>query len=324
MGKNMISIIIPIYNAENHLRKCVDSVLAQTYTNLEIILVNDGSTDGSEKVCESYRMKDSRIIVFHKKNGGVSSARNLALEHMQGDYVMFVDSDDWIEKNMCESMVKEALIHNAMLAISLGINRDAEGKLTDEGKLGDNGSSRIIDVAGEFSFLDEYAPGVVWGNLYRRDCISDLRFDEDIFLGEDTLFFARAVKRCSQIVWLPQRFYNYVNYASSAAHGTLDEKRMTNLLAWERIKDLYKDNQRIYHTARGAYGRQCAFFLRRMCKKEDHTETYVSICKKGIRNNIRYMMLDKSSKHKVFYICMLLAPALYCKIKIKNGDSNGE
>ena len=101
----MISIIIPVYNAEKHLRRCVDSVLAQTHTNLEIILVNDGSTDGSEKICEEYRMKDSRITVLHKENGGVSSARNLALEHIRGDYVMFVDSDDWIEENMCGTMI---------------------------------------------------------------------------------------------------------------------------------------------------------------------------------------------------------------------------
>lgn len=311
----MISIIIPVYNAEKHLRRCVDSVLAQTHTNLEIILVNDGSTDGSEKICEEYRMKDSRITVLHKENGGVSSARNLALEHIRGDYVMFVDSDDWIEENMCGTMIDEALVHNAMLVISLGINRDAEGNLMDEGELDGKGNSRVIDVSGEFSFLAEYAPGVVWGNLYHGDCISGLRFDEDIFLGEDTLFFARAVKRCSQIVVLSQRFYNYVNYASSAAHGLLDEKRMTNLLAWDRIKDLYKDNQRIYYTAKGAYGRQCAFFLKRMCSYGSRTEPYYSICRKGIRQNFRDMMTDRSKKHRVFYLGMLIAPTLYCKMK---------
>ena len=311
----MISIIIPVYNAEKHLRRCVDSVLAQTHTNLEIILVNDGSTDGSDKICEEYRMKDSRITVFHKENGGVSSARNLALEHMRGDYVMFVDSDDWIEENMCGTMLDEALIHKAMLVISLGINRDAEGNLMDERELGGKGNSRVIDVSGEFSFLAEYAPGVVWGNLYRRDCISGLRFDEDIFLGEDTLFFARAVKRCSQIVFLPQRFYNYVNYTASAAHGDMNEKRMTNLLAWDRIAEEYRDNQRIYQTVKGAYGRQCVFFLRHMCKRGNRTEPYISILKRGIRNNFKYMMSDKSSKHKFFYVCMLLAPVLYCKIK---------
>lgn len=311
----MISIIIPVYNAEKHLRRCVDSVLAQTHTNLEIILVNDGSTDGSDKTCEEYRMKDSRITVLHKENGGVSSARNLALEHMQGDYVMFVDSDDWIEENMCGTMIDEALVHNAMLVVSLGINRDAEGNLTDERELDGKGSSRVIDVSEEFSFLAEYAPGVVWGNLYHRDCISGIHFDEDIFLGEDTLFFARAVKRCSQIVFLPQRFYNYVNYTASAAHGALDEKRMTNLLAWDRIKDLYKDNQRIYHTAKGAYGRQCAFFLKRMCSCDSRTEPYYSICRKGIQQNFRDMMTDRSKKHRVFYLGMLIAPALYCKMK---------
>ena len=115
MEECMISIIVPVYNAEMHLNKCVDSILAQTYTNIELILVDDGSCDGSERICDEYQMKDSRVFVFHKENGGVSSARNLALKKARGDYVMFVDADDWIEENMCRTMMDEALIHKVML-----------------------------------------------------------------------------------------------------------------------------------------------------------------------------------------------------------------
>ena len=315
MEEYMISIIVPVYNAEMHLNKCVDSILAQTYTNIEVILVDDGSSDGSERICDEYQMKDSRVLVFHKENGGVSSARNLALKKARGDYVMFVDADDWIEENMCRTMMDEALIHKVMLVITQGINRDEDGKIEDTRELSERGNSRVIDTEREFSFLDEYAPGVVWGNLYRRDCISNLWFDEDISLGEDTLFFARAVKQCPQILILTERFYNYVKYSESAAHGAMNEKKMTNLLAWNRIEKIYEDNSRILRTVRGAYGRQCAFFLRRMCSSGDRTEPYYGICREGVRNNFWDMMADKSVKHRIFYLGMLLAPKLYCRLK---------
>ena len=142
-----------------------------------------------------------------------------------------------------------------------------------------------------------------------------LKFDEDISLGEDTLFFARAVKQCPQILILTERFYNYVKYSESAAHGAMNEKKMTNLLAWNRIEKIYEDNSRILRTVRGAYGRQCAFFLRRMCSSGDRTEPYYGICREGVLNNFWDMMADKSVKHRIFYLGMLLAPKLYCRLK---------
>ena len=107
-----ISIIVPIYQAEKHLEKCLDSILCQTYTNLEIILVNDGSTDESPFICEQYKNKDERINVIHKENGGASSARNLGINIASGDYICFIDSDDWIERNMIEQLVRDIESHD--------------------------------------------------------------------------------------------------------------------------------------------------------------------------------------------------------------------
>ncbi len=104
--KPLISIIIPVYNVEQYLHRCVDSVLNQTYKNLEIILVNDGSPDNCPFICDEYAKKDKRIIVVHKENGGLSSARNAGLEIVQGEYISFIDSDDWIHENYIEILYK--------------------------------------------------------------------------------------------------------------------------------------------------------------------------------------------------------------------------
>ena len=103
----MISVIIPVYNVEEYLDDCLTSVLAQTYSNLEILLINDGSTDNSGVICDKYAQTDSRIKVFHKENGGVSSARNIGLENATGQYIAFVDPDDWIEPNMYETIITQ-------------------------------------------------------------------------------------------------------------------------------------------------------------------------------------------------------------------------
>ena len=114
---NLISIIVPIYNVEKYLKKCIDSIINQTYKNLEIILVDDGSPDNCGKICDEYAKKDNRIKVIHKENGGVSSARNVGVENATGEYIGFVDSDDYIEKDMYEVLINNLKKENADISI---------------------------------------------------------------------------------------------------------------------------------------------------------------------------------------------------------------
>lgn len=109
----IISIIVPVYNTEKYLDKCIQSVLAQTYTNWELLLIDDGSTDSSGAICDKYAAEDNRIRVFHKENGGVSSARNLGLDNAQGEWISFVDADDWIENSMLHDAYQKAMDENA-------------------------------------------------------------------------------------------------------------------------------------------------------------------------------------------------------------------
>ena len=113
----LISVIVPVYNVENYLPRCLDSIINQTYTNLEILLVDDGATDNSGKLCDEYAQKDNRIRVFHKENGGVSSARNMGLDNATGEYIAFVDSDDYIDKCMYEIMLNSSVQNNADIVV---------------------------------------------------------------------------------------------------------------------------------------------------------------------------------------------------------------
>lgn len=114
---DLISIVVPVYNVENYLDRCVKSIIAQVYTNIEIILVDDGSSDNSGKICEKWKEKDKRIIVIHKKNGGLSSARNAGIEIAKGKYIAFVDSDDYISKNMYSELYRVLKQNNSDIAI---------------------------------------------------------------------------------------------------------------------------------------------------------------------------------------------------------------
>lgn len=117
MEKIKISVIVPIYNVEQYLSQCLDSIINQTYTNLEIILINDGSTDNSEKICNQYKLLDPRIIVIHKTNGGLSDARNTGIKIATGDYISFVDADDFIDKNMYKKLIQLMLISSGIITI---------------------------------------------------------------------------------------------------------------------------------------------------------------------------------------------------------------
>ncbi len=170
-----ISVIVPVYNTEDYLRQCLDSLSAQTMENIEIIVVDDGSTDRSPKICDEYAEKDPRMIVIHRENGGLSAARNSGLDIAQGEYVLFVDSDDWVEPDFCKVPLDAARQTGADLVIFQRMwHREGEEAelqppfpetgIADKGKI----LTKWWDIVGVIS----------WNKLYRRSLFSNLRFPE--------------------------------------------------------------------------------------------------------------------------------------------------
>ena len=169
----MISIIVPVYNTEPYLPQCLDSILAQTYTDLEILLIDDGSTDRCGEICNQYAARDPRIRVFHTENRGLSAARNLGLDQAKGDYIGFVDSDDWIEPDMYEVLLQKAEETKADI-VECGVYLEYPGK-TEERKRKNqimSGSKAIYEL------LNGYLSDCVWDKIWNSKCFRQIRFPE--------------------------------------------------------------------------------------------------------------------------------------------------
>lgn len=206
--KDLISVIIPIYDAGKYLEKCIESILSQTYENLELILIDDGSRDDSGKICDAYAEKDKRVKVIHKKNGGVSAARNTGIENAKGEFIAFVDSDDWIEKNSIEMLYNEIIHENACMSAGKFV------RITPKGYVWTPFKERIYsgnEIAEGIVELIVFLCGPVVAKLFRRDIIvnRNLLFNSDIPMGEDSVFLMQYIQCCKKIVLKDVLVYVY-------------------------------------------------------------------------------------------------------------------
>lgn len=204
-----ISVIIAVYNIENYVSKCLDSVINQTYQNLEIIVIDDGSTDSSPAICDEYAKKDERIKVIHKKNGGLSDARNAGLNVASGDYVGYVDGDDWIDSRMYEDMLVACIKYDAQVAVCR-----YKKIYKDETIDGSSNDVVVLSPAETWDiYINEHPQYViynsVWSKLFRKDIVEDLEFPVGRN-SEDILYTTNAFCRMKQCVYLDTAYYNYV------------------------------------------------------------------------------------------------------------------
>lgn len=221
-----ISVIVPIYNGENYLRRCLDSILCQSFTDFELLLINDGSKDSSGAICDEYATRDNRIRVFHKENGGVSSARNLGLDNMCGEWVAFCDCDDWIESDYLEKMFEKTLGVDLVLTSIIGEAENGEFIWKETINDSEDQVSQIV--------LKNIIGRVPHSKLFKREIIerNQIRFDTRMKLAEDTKFNLD--------------YYNYVNALSisSACYHWLNENKekysMSAKDAVYHIKQLYE------------------------------------------------------------------------------------
>lgn len=197
-----ISIIVPVYKVEKYLHRCIDSILSQSFTDFELILVDDGSPDNCGKICDEYAQKDSRVRVFHKPNGGVSSARNLGLDKAQGKWVTFIDSDDYVESDYLQELYKSQTDNRVDYVLTLRIVDDVQEK------------SMIVcrnEYSQLFSIFKIDNNGYVIGKLYKTDIINGLhlRFNVNVHLGEDSMFALRYLLETKNVVLISSNKYFY-------------------------------------------------------------------------------------------------------------------
>ncbi|MCQ2577012.1 MAG: glycosyltransferase family 2 protein [Treponema sp.] len=196
-----ISVIIPVYKVEQFLEDCVKSLLSQTFTDFEIILVDDGSPDNSGALCDKYAASDSRIKVFHKENGGVSSARNKGIEIAEGEWICFVDSDDWVEPDYLEVMYQTALENKADVSVCGFVGGKKTALKTFDG------TSACVSVFSQKGF-GGYSPlKLIRSGILKSG--ESVRYNENYRYLEDSEFFLRVFKKCSKVVWNNHPLYHY-------------------------------------------------------------------------------------------------------------------
>ncbi|MDZ4983572.1 glycosyltransferase [Clostridium perfringens] len=224
--KEKISIIVPIYKVEKYINKCIDSILNQTYKNIEVILVDDGSPDNCGKICDKYLLKDDRIKVIHKENGGLSSARNAGLDIATGDYIGFVDSDDWIESNMYEILINNAIKYNADVSVGGVVDLLEENNKYIKIKSTFNGITETVCLnkqeAMKKFFLGSWS---AWDKLYKREVHEDLRFPQGK-INEDEAIAMHVLDKCNNVVYTNEVFYNYIRRPNSITTSKFSEKKL--------------------------------------------------------------------------------------------------
>lgn len=240
MEQNLISVIIPVYKVEEYLDKCVESVINQSYKNLEIILVDDGSPDSCPKICDEWAKKDNRIKVIHKSNGGLSSARNVGLDIAKGDYIMFVDSDDHIDNNICEHLINLIKQHNCDLAM-------CELQLFYKNNLiKDDIEEQCIKYSNDEVINQLYNTKinhlmVACGKVFKRHIFDEIRFPINK-LHEDEFTIHKILHNTKSFVTTNLKLYNYLQRENSIMSSRTEKSALHALEAFEdRFQFLSKE-----------------------------------------------------------------------------------
>ena len=287
----LISIIVPVYKTEAYLKKCVESILAQTHRNLEVILVDDGSPDDSGAICDYYAKTDSRVKVIHKPNGGLSDARNSGMDIMTGQYVGFVDSDDWIEPNMYETLLTLLERFDADIAFG-GVADDVErGDIVTTVKTSDYGQTPHAED--KLAAMCRYFHGswAAWDKLYRAELFDGIRYPVGE-INEDEAIVLHLLERCRQVCYTSEIFYHYMHREGSATitSANFSPKK----LAWmqhckHNLDYIRKNHPQLETDAAVRYRSSLLWSL-----------TEIALSDGDFTNDIRFMRGELKKEHKLF------------------------
>ena len=240
---DLVSVIVPVYKVEGFLKQCVDSLINQTYHNIEIILVDDGSPDNCPELCDEYAKKDNRIRVIHRENGGLSAARNSGINIANGEYICFVDSDDWIDLDMIELLYNAISANNADYAVC-GMKDEFDYKVSQKRTGEILCKTADKNKALELILLDECFYGYAWNKLYRRAKFEDLHFDEKLLSCEDLDFTVKYAEKCESVVYTAEKMYHYRHHGlSMTGDMNYSVRKLSVLDAYEKITPIYEKHR---------------------------------------------------------------------------------
>lgn len=263
-----VSVIVPIYNAEHiALKKCIESLVHQTLKEIEIILVDDGSTQECRSICDEYALTDKRIRVIHKTNGGVSSARNCGVSVAHGEYIGFVDSDDYVEADFYMKLYMAAKKNNSDLVCS-GYIKEKDGKKTIENVSEEERLS--VDRAIEEFLLFRKIDFRVWNKIFKREIAKEIYFSEEYRIAEDELYIYNFIMLSNDILYIPYAGYIYNINSSSVMSSKFSEKNLDALRVTEKIACTI-NNQKIYNVNYFKLNLYLRLWIRMVSDLEDYS-----------------------------------------------------
>ena len=315
--EKLVSVIVPIYNVEEYLERCIESILRQSYNNLEIILVDDGSTDRSGEICDAFAQKDNRVKVIHQVNGGVATARNTGLDNSKGDYICFIDSDDYVHPDFIKYLYIKLMENGCDISM-------CRYAVTDKGDyhkaLDWNSPVTVYDrnLLFERFYSDIHCHIIMlWNKLIKRECIGDIRFD-DGYINEDEGTTFRFLYNAGKIVFCEEMPYYYFSRNESITGVPYSKKRLDILRAYENRLEFYlKQGEDRY------YNRECMFYLSEILTNYYKVFKYLDRDKLILRElknkyDKAYTAADKSgwgiTRRALYFVCRF-RPLLYGRIK---------
>lgn len=297
-----LSVIVPVYKVEKFLSKCIESILNQTYKDLELILIDDGSPDKCPKICDEYAKKDDRIVVIHKENKGVSVARNTGLDIAKGNYIGFVDSDDFIDNKMYETMISELEMNKCDLAICGYDYVDEDSNVNRPYKISENEILNQHDVMKKQYDINPTIRFGVVNKLYKKDLMGTIRFPIDLHSGEDGVVLFEYLKKVKKAVFVHKPLYKNAERQGSATHGGLKPEDLKNALYMHKkmalyVKEIYSD---VYHHAFSFYIDICLRYYN-LCKHDKAVSDEICKIIKAEKINV-IKCKDLSLKFKVNFL----------------------
>lgn len=314
----MVSIIVPIYNVESYLPDCINSIQKSTYINFQLILVDDGSTDSSGAICDCYAASDSRIQVIHTPNRGVSAARNLGLDVANGEYIMFVDSDDWISPETLEEMI--SLLENASANMAI-CGFQIVNDIADSGNVQNYcfGNQVLLadDLVKSQTSADAWIYTSVWAKLYTRKVFDTIRFPEG-YIYEDSAVWHRILGVCQTVALTDHVFYSYRKRFDSITTSDFSIKKTDHLSAWaDRICFTHAQGWESWKqaTIKLYTGHFFEYYFR--FRKTEENELYFIRMEQSLEKVLLYILRAKnvSLKHKFCFYLFNLNPAFYTAIR---------
>lgn len=317
MNQPLISVIVPIYKVEEYLDRCVESIVNQTYRNLEIILVDDGSPDNCPKMCDRWVERDNRIKVAHKENGGLSDARNAGMSFATGEIISFIDSDDWIELDMFEKMLNRMQNDNSDM-VSCGVKWvEEDGSLIRDVTSEDE----VLDITAAMKELlnDSKLKQHVWNKIYKFDLIKDIPFEKGKY-HEDVFWSYQIVGRTKKVSVVKESFYNYVQRSNSIMGESYSEKRLdaldANKLRCEYMKEHFPE---LYDNALYVYIGSCHYQLQCAVRSNQPKEVIDNILDRTLYRKTGHPTRGITFKQKIWFYLFTFFPMTTCRVRNRLG-----